>query len=309
MIQFSSLIFLLATSAVTQVIAAETGESKAAGGTLYISSDSEKFTSRRVGAEFMSSFSHLEGKTGLRYTDYHFEQNDWSRQGQQLNVMHYNINKVTRDGWMIDAGLFRQASHDLVTLDSSYRRTLNSRLAVELFANRDFIETATALGNGSYFNFAGGSADFILTPQLTLVGLLGQQAFSDGNRRNHARTRLIYQPYKDLGLTLQARYRYFDDSKSDVGGAYFNPGRYDESMLAVGWRQRAGAWRTNLVAGIGTQKIDANPHSSTNLLEASAEKQERNYALRVRGGFSRSASYGGPDYRYTYLSAALLIPF
>lgn len=309
MMKIASLFILLAGSMAAHVSAAELNSSKAAGGTLYFSSDSEKFTSRRTGADFMTNFSHLDGKTGMRYTDYYFEQNNWSRRGQQLNVMHANIDKVTRDGWMIDAGLFRQNAHDLVTLDSSYRKTLRPEVAVELFAARNFIETATALNNGSYFNFAGASADFIVTPNITVVGLLGQQSFSDGNRRNHARTRLIYQPYLDLGLTLQARYRYFDSSKSDVGGAYFNPGRYDETMLAFGWRQRTGNWRTSLTAGIGSQHINNDPHSTTNLLEASAEKQERSYALRVRGGFSRSASFGGPDYRYSYVSSELLVPF
>lgn len=307
--KIASLIFLLVGGAAGHVIAAEIASSKAAGGTLYFSSDSEKFTSRRIGADFMTNFSHLDGKTGVRYNDYYFEQNNWSRQGQQLNIMHANIDKLTRDGWMVDAGLFRQSAHDLFTLDSSYRKTLRPEVAVELFANRNFIETATALNNGSYFNFAGASADFIVTPKITVVGLLGQQVFSDGNRRNHARTRLIYQPNTDLGLTLQARYRYFDSSKSDVGGAYFNPDRYDESMLAFGWRQRVGKWRTNLTAGIGRQQINNDPHSTTNLFEAGAEKQERGYAVRVRGGFSRSASYGGPDYRYSYLSSELLIPF
>ena len=309
MTKMASVILLLAGSLVGHVIAAETAGSKAAGSTLYFSSDSEKFTSRRIGAEFMTNFSHLEGKTGVRYTDYYFEKNDWSRQGQQLNIMHANVDKMTRDGWMIDAGLFRQNAHDLVTFDTSYRKTLRPQVAVELFAARDYIETATALDNGSYFSFAGASTDFLVTPKITVVGLLGQQSFSDGNRRNHARTRLIYQPNLDLGLTLQARYRYFDSSKSDVGGAYFNPDRYDESMLAVGWRQRVGNWRTNLTAGIGSQQINSDPHSTTKLLEAGAEKQERSYAVRVRGGYSRSASYGGPDYRYSYLSSELLIPF
>ncbi len=307
--KMAPLVILLASSIASHATAAETAGSKAAGGTLYFSSDSEKFTSRRTGVDFMTNFSHLDGKTGVRYTDYYFEKNNWSRQGQQLNIMHANVDKVTRDGWMIDAGLFRQNAHDLVTLNSSYRKTLRPQVAVELFATRDYIETATALDNGSYFNFAGASADFIVTPKITVIGLLGQQSFSDGNRRNHARTRLIYQPNLDLGLTLQARYRYFDSSKSDVGGAYFNPDRYDESMLAVGWRQRTGNWRTNLTAGIGTQQINSDPHSSTQLLEAGAEKQERSYAVRVRGGYSRSASFGGPDYRYSYVSSELLIPF
>ena len=86
------------------------------------------------------------------------------------------------------------------------------------------------------------------------MGLAGTQFFSDDNRRDHGRLRLIYQPSLDLGLTLQARYRMYRSSEEDVGREYFNPEDYQESMLALGWRQRFAGWSAGLTAGLGREK-------------------------------------------------------
>ncbi len=286
-------------------------EERAAGGEFYYSADSENFSSRRISADFMTSFSHLNEKTGVIYTDYDFSKDSWSRRGQQVRIVSDHIDAKTADGWRVSTGIFRQSSNDLLTLDSSYRKTLSSGHAIEVFANRDFVETQTGLENGTHFNFVGASGDFILNPHFTLVGLAGFQSFSDENQRRHGRMRLIYQPSLDQGLTFQLRYRYYDDSKNNVGGAYFNPTSYQETMLAVGWRQRVNNWRTALTAGVGTQKIAQDASSITQLLEASAERQQAHYSLRLRAGYSNAtgAAATTTDYWYSYVSSELLIPF
>jgi len=129
---------------------------------------------------------------------------------------------------------------------------------------------------------------------VTLVGVAGYQNFSDGNHRNHERIKLIVQPDVDLGLTLQARYRRYSSAMSDVGGAYFNPDRYDESMLAVGWRKRMRGWMTNLTAGVGQQRVADAPHTPTHLLEIVVQAPSNHgYAFLMRGGMNQSASFNG----------------
>lgn len=284
---------------------------RAAGGSLYYASDSESFSTRRTGIDLMGSYDHLDGKTGLRYIDHQYAVGDWRRSGQQLRFATHHIDRRTADGWLLEAGVLQQAGHELVTLDANYSKTLSAATRVEAFASRDAVETRNALERGTSFNFAGVSLDHQLTPRLTAVGLLGWQAFSDDNQRRHLRARLIYQPSLDLGLTLQLRYRYFDSSKEDVGGAYFNPANYEESMFAVSWRQRAAGWRTALTAGLGTQRVNQDSRSGTRLLEASAERQAAAYALRLRAGYARSAAAAAtdPDYWYRYLVGELLFPF
>ncbi len=300
--------------AVTLAVAATaSAEPLAAGGGYYASDDSEGFRSRRTIVDGMAGYSSLENRTGVRYVDYAFSQDSWSRRGEQLRFVANRIDRRTADGWNFEAGVFRQAAHELAMLDASYRKTLPSGIAFETFASRDFVETRNALDNGVHFNFAGASADLPLSQKLTMVGMFGLQSFSDNNDRRHARARLIFQPLPDLGLTLQARYRYYDNSRTGGPNYYFNPERYQEGMLALGLRQRFGHWRTALTAGIGQQQVVNDPWSETRLLEASAEKQVAGYGVRLRSGYSRAAAAAtasnDPAYSYRYVIGELMVPF
>lgn len=284
----------------------------AAGGGYFQSHDSEGFSSRRLNAEAMGSYQHLDYRTGIRYTDHQFSKDDWQRRGQQLRLVARRTDRKTTDGWNAELGWLQQSSHDLLTLDSSYRHTFAGGSALEVFANRDVVETRTALNQGLYFNFAGASVDVPVSPRVTLVGLTGFQGFSDNNQRRHLRGRLIWQPSLDLGLTLQLRYRWFDNSQLDVGRAYFNPQRYQEGMLAIGWRQRMGDWRNAVTAGLGSQQIASEAATPTQLLELSSETQVERYALRLRAGYTRAAgpaATNDPDYWYRYLLGELVLPF
>lgn len=294
-------------SCLMQAAAAE--ERQAAGAAAYLSSDSEDFSVRRASLMLLKDYQHLDGKTGLRYSTVEYSQNDWSRRGQQLSFLHHQMNPRLWSGWMLDAGLLQQGGHETFTLDTSYRKAFSAQSGVEVFANRDVVETRNALEAGRAFTFIGASADAGMSPHWTAVGLLGFQSFNDGNERRHVRTRIVYQPNLDIGLTLQMRYRYFDSSQLDVGRAYFNPERYDEGLLAIAWRGRIQGWKSNLVAGAGRQRVNSDPQAPTQLLEGSFEKQMENYALRFKSGYSRSAAFGGPDYRWSYINAELIIPF
>jgi hypothetical protein len=305
-----SYLFMLAL--LSPLTAAAWTELPAAGAGYGLSGDSERFVARRTSAEGIVGYEHLESKTALRYTDHAFSQNGWSRSGQQLRVVASRIDRQTIDGWRVEGGLLRQSTHELWTLDASYRKSLSAGSAVEFFANRDVVETRVALDRGTYFNFGGVSVDVPVNPHVTLVGLAGYQAFSDNNHRRHLRARAIWQPSLDIGLTLQLRYRWYDNSMIDVAGAYFNPSRYQEGLFAIGWRQRLGDWRTALTAGAGRQQVASDSSTMAQLLEASAEKQVGRYALRLRAGYSRAAAAAAisdPDYWYRYAGAELVVPF
>jgi hypothetical protein len=284
----------------------------AAGGGYFQSQDSERFSSRRLNAEAITTYQHLDHRTAMRYTDLQFSQDDWQRRGQQLRLVARRTDRKTTDGWTAELGWLQQSTHELLTLDSSYRKTFSGGSALEVFANRDVVETRTALNQGLHFNFAGASVDVPVNPHVTLVGLAGYQGFSDDNQRRHLRGRLIWQPSLDLGLTLQLRYRWFDNSKLDVGRAYFNPARYQEGMLAIGWRQRVGDWRNAVTAGLGSQQVASESATPTQLLELSSETQVDRYALRFRAGYTRAAGPAAttdPAYWYRYLLGELVLPF
>lgn len=286
------------------------GAKQAGGVAFYASKDNEDFVTQRATVEYLPQFKHGESLLGFRFTTHRFEQNQWSRSGQQIGILYRDIDPKTANGWQADGGFFRQGQHDLFTLEASYRRPLADQTGFELFVNRDWVETAKALDRGIHFNFGGMALEQGVGEHLTLVGIGGRQNFSDGNHRNHRRFRVIVQPDLDYGVTLQARYRAYNSSSQDVGGNYFNPGQYEEAMLALGWRFKIDGWSTNVTAGFGRQKIDDGPRTSTHLFEVALQSPiSRNDSFRLRGGLNSNGSFNGPNYRYRYILLEWIIAF
>ena len=288
----------------------QTSSERAAGTEFFLSDDSEGFQTRKLSAEFLPQYKDADHYVGIRGSAYQYRADDWKRDGQKISFIGRDIESATGNGWTLEAGLFEQGDHTLLTFDGSYRAALAEKTAVELFANRDWVETQLALDAGTNFTFMGAALDQGLGEHVTLVGLAGTQFFSDDNRRDHGRLRLIYQPSLDLGLTLQARYRMYRSSEEDVGREYFNPEDYQESMLALGWRQRFAGWSAGLTAGLGREKINQDPSQSTRLFELNVQSPVRgSQFLRMNAGYNRSASFYGPNYDYRYIRGEWIMRF
>ena len=288
----------------------QTSSERAAGTEFFLSDDSEGFQTRKLSAEFLPQYEDADHYLGIRGSAYQYRADDWKRDGEKVSFIGRDIESATGNGWTLEAGLFEQGDHTLLTFDGSYRAALAEKTAVELFANRDWVETQPALDAGTNFTFVGAALDQGLGEHVTLVGLAGTQFFSDDNRRDHGRLRLIYQPSLDLGLTLQARYRMYRSSEEDVGREYFNPEDYQESMLALGWRQRFAGWSAGLTAGFGREKINQDPSQSTRLFELNVQSPVRgSQFLRMNAGYNRSASFYGPNYDYRYIRGEWIVQF
>lgn len=302
---------MLNLAGITDAVAGnEVPAGQAAGTGLFLSHDNEGFDTQRWSFEYMPQYENADARNGARYTAHRYRHGGWARDGQQFSLLHRNNRLTAKKGWQLDAGLFLQGGLNLLTLDGGYRHTLSERTGLEIFINRDWVETAKALDNGIHFNFAGMSLEHSLGAQMTLIGLAARQEFSDGNTRNHGRLKLIWQPVVDSGLTFQARYRAYTSSNNDVTGMYFNPREYNEAMLAAGWRQKMQGWNVNLVAGAGQQKIDDGPYTGTHLLEGSIQNPAAShYSVRLRAGYSQSAAFNGPNYRYSYLFSEWIMRF
>jgi hypothetical protein len=280
------------------------------GTEFFLTNDSDHFQSRRVSVEFFPAFENADRFLGFRLSDYQYRQDDWRRAGQKISFLARSIESRTGDGGALEAGVFQQGGHSLLTLDGSYRFSPTKITAVEFLVTRDWVETPKSLDRGIDFSFVGAAVDQGLGDHLTLVGLLAQQYFSDGNRRDHGRLRLIYQPSLDLGLTLQARFRMYRSSHEDVDRAYFNPKNYSESMLAVAWRYRFQGWTAAVTAGLGNEKINHDLSQPTKLLDLSLQSPAKgSQVFRFNAGYSRSTTFSGPSYQYRYLRGEWVILF
>jgi hypothetical protein len=279
-----------------------------AGGYFFAAHDTEGFDTRAIALEYLPELRNIDALTGIRRSYRTYAQGEWRRDAQQLSLIKRAIDPVTLNGWQLDAGLSQQGSNDMITLDGGYHRALAAKTGLDMFVNRDWVETRLALDRGTYFTFLGASMDQGFGDRWTLVGVAGLQDFSDGNLRNHFRAKVIFQPWLDSGLTLQGRYRTYHSSADNVGGLYFNPAHYDETLFALGWRKRIQGWVVGLTAGAGMQHVNNDPGTNTRLLEFMLDSPSRGAQfVRVRGGYSRSASFGGPNYGYTYLQGEWII--
>ncbi|MHA3090975.1 hypothetical protein [Acinetobacter brisouii] len=282
----------------------------AAGTEFFFSNDSDGFQTRKLSAEFFPKYESGDNYLGVRTSAYQYRSSNWSRDGQKISFIGRNIDTATANGWYVDSGLFTESSHTVFTFDGSYRAALAKKTAIEVFANRDLVETPTSLNRGVNSTFVGAAMDQGINEHLTVVGLVGSQFFSDDNRRDHGRLKLIYQPSLDLGLTVQARYRTYHSTKDNVDGDYFNPRNYEESMLALGWRHRFAGWTSGFTAGIGQERINKASGQQTQLFELNLQSPVRgSHFFRMNAGYSNSASYNGPNYHYYYARGEWIMKF
>jgi hypothetical protein len=277
--------------------------------TLFTSSDSDHFHVTKLGAGILPFYADGQHYLGVQATNTHYSSLDWAKDGSQVSLIQRSINSETGLGSIASAGVSRVYGRDLLTADISYSAPINASLSYEAFFFRDWVETRNSLSNGISHNYYGGSLEQKITKDWTVIGLLAQQKFSDDNIRNHVRGKLIYDLLPDLGINLQFRHRQYRDSH-DYTPNYFNPNEYQENMMVMGWRRRIQQWQLSGVAGLGRQKINEDPFTTTKLFEFEAISPIFNKVfLRTKAGYSDSAGFGGPDYSYRYFQADIIFSF
>jgi hypothetical protein len=173
------------------------------------------------------------------------------------------------------------------------------------------VETQNSLNNGIYYTFPGISIEQKLVDGLSVVLMGGNMYFSDTNTRPTVKAKLIYDLVPDYGVTAQLRYRQYRDTNTSVANNYFNPSEYSETMIALGFRKFLSGWMLSGTAGVGRQTISQDPSTTTQLYEfaATSPVNSRDYYLKTKLGYGKSAGFLGPNYFYRYLMEELIIPF
>ena len=274
-----------------------------------ISHDSENFDVKKntLGAfPFYQDALHYQG---IQVSDYSYSNNNWSKSASQINYINKSINQKDYIGYTANIGIKNLGQHNLITSDINYGIKLTETTTSEIFFNRDYVETVNSLNAGIYYNYYGASIQQDFLNRFTFVGLLAQHQFSDDNTRTHARGRLIYNIFPEYGINLQLRHRRFTNS-DDPKGNYFNPDQYFENMLSVGYRKRIQGWMFSSLLGLGKQKINGDEMTDTRLIEAEVTSPLVNrFYLNSKVGFTESAGFNGPDYKYQYIQANLIFNF
>ncbi len=293
-----------------------TNEAPASGGMaasvpdVFVSSDSEGFTTRKIGAGLYPLYEHGDRHTGLHLQRTTYRQDGWRAQGESVSLVHRAINPRNALGWQVRAGVDQLDSRQALTLDASYSLALNPATTAEFVANRERVETRTALGEGLTLASAGAGLWHQVNERLNAGGMLQVLRFSDGNTRTQLRLRGVYDLLPEHGVNVQVRYRGFHASDTAVPRRYFNPGEFEEVMALVGMRRRIEGWVVRGTLGLGRQQVNADSTTPTQLAELSVTSPIAGTVFwRARAGYHRAAGLQGPDYRYRYVMQELFVTF
>jgi hypothetical protein len=277
--------------------------------TIFASQDSDHFSVTKVGTGLLPFYKSGQEYLGIQASSNRYSNPEWAKSGGQVSLVQRSINSASGLGSLASLGVSSLYGRELLIADVTYSAPINQTLSYEAFLFRDWVETRNSLTNGISHNYYGASLEKRFSPDWTLIGLVAQQKFSDDNIRNHLRAKVIYDVLPEQGVNLQLRHRQYRNSH-EVTENYFNPNEYDENMVVMGWRRKLQGWQLSGLAGLGRQKINDDPYTTTKLLEVEAVSPIFNRIfLRSKVGYSDSAGFGGPDYSYRYFQADLIFQF
>ena len=279
-------------------------------GNLVFEGDADSFhaTRARVGGLFnyASAFDYL----GVAAQATHYSQSGWGENAPGVVGFWRNQQRATLAGINAEAGVVRVAGHTRPVGDVTWGLRPAESTGIELLAAAGLVETQSAIERGIGYMFWGASIEQTLTDSFTVIALGAYQPFTDDNDRVHFRARLIWNALPEYGVTAQFRWRQYDSSKTDVGGAYFNPDHYQQWLGVLAFRKRDAGWVWSGAAGAGQETIDHTTTQTTYLAELRGEGPIGGKArLAVQAAYNRSAGFSNsPDYWYTLFGVTLIVP-
>jgi hypothetical protein len=302
---------MICATLTSNVVQAQTNESWGLiSPTISTYSDNDQFKAVKAGIGLLPLYKDGQHFTGIQALHHSYEQYEWKKDASQVSLVSESINPKNGLGHKVNLGVNQLGNHTLVNADMNYALSLREGTNAELFYNRDWVETRRSLDNGIKYDYYGGSLEQRLSEKWTVIGLLGQHSFSDNNTRNHVRGKLIYDLLPDQGINLQLRHRQYRNSQQEQNGNYFNPNKYEEQMVAVAMRQRVQSWMLSGLIGVGRQKVDDTPRTSTHLYELEANSPiTKSIVFRSKLGYGQSATFNGPDYKFRYFNTSLVFKF
>ncbi|MDI3260918.1 MAG: hypothetical protein QJR02_14620 [Sinobacteraceae bacterium] len=212
------------------------------------------------------------------------------------------VQQFASNGWSPSAGGFGFDYH------------AGSRWTVSTSGDFDLVDTVVAARRHTRFNTWVLSTDYAATPELTLVGGVIGQWFSDGNHRLGGLAHVVYSPTALPGFTAQLRVRRIDSEFRGLG--YFSPDRLEEALalLQYGHAVFGDRFVLTLVGGGGAQRVDGRDTAALYQGELRGRGWfndhlglEGRLGCTNTGGINVQAASGG--YRYCYGNLTLIGAF
>lgn len=289
--------------------AQEAGTMAATGG-LTISSDSDGFDAVRARAGVMRNYVNSWRYSGAALQATRYRQGAYDENVAGALVLFRDQRRDNLAGIDVEAGVVSVAGKLRPVGEATWRLVPSEGSAVDLIASADLVETPKALARGIGTVMAAVGGEKQLGERFTVTGMAGLQSFSDGNARRHLRARLIWLALPDHGATLQLRARHYSSRKDDVGGAYFNPDRYQQWLGVGAIRKRGETWHYTAALGAGRERSASMESRPSYLAEARAERAVfGDGRLVLNAGYYRGAGVVDiPNYSYRLLGVNLIMP-
>jgi hypothetical protein len=281
-------------------------------GEISLGSDAQHFDALKLRTGALLDYASAFDYHGVAAQTTHYTQAGWNRDAPAVLVLWRKQNRDTLVGSIGEAGVVRIAGRTRLIGDATWSLRPSPRTGIELLAAADLVETQPALERATAYTFAGVSAERELAPRFTAIALAGYQRFSDGNERVHLRGRLIWMLIPEQGLSAQLRVRQYQSRQLEVGGAYFNPGRYREWQAGLAMRKRAAGWLWSGTLAAGREQLDDEEQRTTLLADVRAEGAlGRNVRLALHASYNRSAGFAAErnGYWYRVVGVTVIVPF
>jgi hypothetical protein len=302
---------LLVATAFASIAAAATDSSRTAVlAQTGVEADADDFYALKIrGGALVDYRSDLE-YFGIAAQNTRYSQHGWDANVPGILGLYCNQRRDTLEGVRAEIGLVSESGHARVVGDATWDRRLGSSTGVELIGAGDVVGTRQAIEQGIAYYLAAASVEQQFGQRLTGIALVGWQPFTDGNSRTLLRGRLIWSVLPEEGLSAQVRWRQYQSSSNDVGGAYFNPGQYRNWDAGLSLRRRIGTWRVSGLAGAGRERSDSGPWRTTAIAEVRAEAPLAG-DVRIAASllYNRAAGFANsPDYWYGTANVSVIIP-
>lgn len=295
---------------IATLVAAGSQAQMAVLGDVSTSGDAEHFHTLRLRAGDLFRYASPFDYTGAAAQTTRYTRTGWHEDAPAALLLWRKQNRVTLAGTVGEAGVVRVAGRTRLIGDATWSLRPNERTGVEFLAAGDLIDTKPALERATAYTFFGVSGERQLTPRFTVIGLAGYQRFTDHNDRVHLRGRLIWMLVPEHGISAQLRWRHYESGQLDVGGAYFNPARYQEWQGGLAIRKRHAGWVWSGTLAGGREEVDHRPHA-TALAEIRAEGALAGETrLMLHASYNRSAGFAAADrYWYRVAGVSVVVPF
>lgn len=275
------------------------------------SSDADGAELGKLGLGWDFSRRDREHWIGLKAEQARFAEHGWSHREQRVYLQAAGTlgdAEVDDDTWRWRVS---PGTNGDILLGSAALNTEGPRRR-ELFIERDLLETRLGVERGQVVTFLGAAIDQPVGSRGSVTGLVGWQDFDDGNQRLHLRGTGVMSVWREQGLSLQLRTRYFRSSRPNLGG-YFSPSRYVDVIPAVGWRRWLSGHQLNAVVGIGRQRTGDADWRRARLLQVGYESPRwRDSWVRVDAGYSDTpgtSSVEGDGYDYRFVRVEAVVAF